>query len=307
MVMIYGGDLIKKYRKLRGITQEQLSEGICNTSTIQRIESGKQTPGVFIFMRLIERLGFESKKFFVGVFSKLEFDFFDTYYKVEAMTISGRLDGVDEKIEALKQLELKIDKEDGPKIREQMILALQISADKQRSADAAELSERLLHALSLTMPNFDEQKISDYMISSEEISLLNMLSASYGDLERRVNILYGVKKSMDKYYLDKYEKSRGYTLTLYNLSSALGYSGRHKEALEVCNIAIKYCVDHKRLYLLPHLKFNKACALFYLGDTETYKQLVVDAIYALRNNEDYEDADIRKAFAENELKMTFCF
>ena len=308
MVKVFGGALIKKYREERGITLEELSDDICHFTTLHRIEKGDQSPNIFVFMRLVQRLGFEPEKFFVGAFTKTEFDFFNLYYEVEALIMGGKFDEASAKIDTLEKAGFDLGKVGGDKIREQMILVLKLSASQDNDEDPISRIEAIQYALRLAISNFNETKISSYMLSYDEIALLNMLATAHGDAsnsDKEIDILHQVKKSMDKYYLDKYEKSRGYTLTLFNLSSALGHANRHSEAIEICDIAIKYCVEHKRLYLLPHLKFNKACALFYSGDKDKYKRLATDAIHALINNEYFNDAKERIKIAEEKLGLSF--
>ena len=310
MVMVFGGELIENYRNIRGITRKQLCEGICSESTLMRIENGTQNPGVFIFMRLIEKLGFESKKFFVGIFNESEFDFFNTYYEIESLIMSNKLDEADSKLSFLRHAERNLSKKDGPKIREQMLMVLQFSIAQNRGADSKLQNKAITDALKLTIPKFEKSKISTYMLSFDEIALLNMLAASHGiagETEDEIYILRSVKESMDKYYLDKYEKSRGYTLTMLNLSTALGFMERHDEVIEICDIAINYCVTHRRFNLLPQIKFNKACALFYSGDKSSYKRLTIDALHTLRNNEDFKAFEVRRVFAEKEMKIKFSF
>lgn len=308
MVMVHGGNLIKHHREKRKITIAQLCEGICSTSTLQRIENNKQTPSVFVFMRLIERLGFDASKFFTGVFDEKELEFFNAYYEIEALLMSKKIDEAELKIKILRHLGQNFDKGDGAKIREQKLLVLELAIERQKEVDVAQYSDKILQALRLTFPKFDESKIATYMLSFDEISLLNMLAMSYevaGNPEKEIEILKSVKASMDKHYADEYEKSRGYTLTLSNLSTALGIAGRHAEVIEICDIAIKHCVAHKRLFVLPKLKFNKGCAMFYLGKKDGYKRLIIEAVYALRNNEDFVSAESSKAFAEDELGIIF--
>jgi len=308
MVKVFGGALIKKYREERGITLEELSDDICHFTTLHRIEKGDQSPNIFVFMRLIQRLGFESEKFFVGAFTKTEIDFFNLYYEAEALIMGGKFDEAIPKIDTLEKAGFDLGKVGGDKIREQMILVLKFNVSQNKNEDPINRKEAIKKTIHLTISAFDETKISEYMLSYDEIALLNMLATAYGDVgnsDKEIDILHQLKKSIDKYYLDEYEKSRGYTLTLFNLSSALGYAERHSEVIEICDIAIKYCVEHRRLYLLPHLKFNKACALFYSGNKDKYKQLATDAIHTLINNEDFNDAKERIKIAEEKLGLNF--
>lgn len=310
MLAIYSGELIKEYRISRGITLEQLSQGLCNPATLQRIEKGKRTPSIFVFIKIVERLGFEARRFYFSGHGRAEMDFLNVYYEADALVANEKLDEATAKIAELEILERNLHKSDGAKLRRQMVYVLKCGMAQLRGEDISNHIKTIKEALALTLPGYDELSISELLLTYDEIALLNMLATAYrklGEIDRGINIYYQIKRSMDRFYLDKQEKSRGYIMTLYNLSSALGYEKRHVEALETCNIAIEFCVEQKRLNLLPHLKFNKACALFYLGEREGYKELAIEAIYALKNNEYFHDAAIREEFAKNEMKIILPF
>ena len=50
-------ELIRQLRIEKGLTQEQLAEGICSPVTISRIENGTQQPSNKVLGLLLDRLG----------------------------------------------------------------------------------------------------------------------------------------------------------------------------------------------------------------------------------------------------------
>ena len=56
MKELFIGEVIKRKRKELRLTQEELCEGICEPSTISRIESGKQVPAKNKLDALLQRL-----------------------------------------------------------------------------------------------------------------------------------------------------------------------------------------------------------------------------------------------------------
>ena len=54
-------NLVKKYRKKRGMTQEKLAEGICTQAIISKIEKGQTNLSVDIFSELCKKLEISSK------------------------------------------------------------------------------------------------------------------------------------------------------------------------------------------------------------------------------------------------------
>lgn len=64
------GEIIQKRRSALGLTQEQVCEGICEPSTLSRIESGRQTPSRNKVMVILQRLGLSGERYFALVNKK---------------------------------------------------------------------------------------------------------------------------------------------------------------------------------------------------------------------------------------------
>ena len=64
MDLVSLGDYIKQRRTGLGLTQAQLSEGICDTTTVSRIERGEQDPRHNTVIALLERLGAPYDRYF---------------------------------------------------------------------------------------------------------------------------------------------------------------------------------------------------------------------------------------------------
>lgn len=61
------GQVIKRTRESLGMTQEELSDGICSVETLSRIENGKRAPNRANFEALMERMGKCGKKYIPNV------------------------------------------------------------------------------------------------------------------------------------------------------------------------------------------------------------------------------------------------
>lgn len=51
------GRLVNYERNKRKISAQELTQGICSLSALQRLESGERLPDFFVLERIIERLG----------------------------------------------------------------------------------------------------------------------------------------------------------------------------------------------------------------------------------------------------------
>lgn len=57
------GFVIKQKREEKGISQKELCKGICDHSTLSRIERGKHEPSVTTLKMLLQRLGLDDEEF----------------------------------------------------------------------------------------------------------------------------------------------------------------------------------------------------------------------------------------------------
>jgi transcriptional regulator with XRE-family HTH domain len=306
MAIMHAGKIIRQYRKKAGLTQKQLCGTDCDSSTLRRIENGERSASVFLFAKLLSKLGINPEKFYISIAGDKEIEFFNCYYEIEGLTLDGNWEQAEQMMPILAKHESKLPKGEGVSIRKQMVLALYCGILAEKETDPTVLISEATTALTLTLPNLSDKTIAASVMAYDEIALLNILACGHnraGDTKKAISILESVQASIESFHLDGYEKSRGCIHTLYNLSTFYGFAALHEEALRACNTAIKYCVMHKRLFLLPHIKFNKACALHFLGKADEVKTLVIDSICALRNNENYNDAQVRRTFAEDVLEI----
>lgn len=57
------GEIIREKRLEQGLSLEELSEGICDVSTLSRLETGKQSPTRHKLNRLLQKLGISDDRF----------------------------------------------------------------------------------------------------------------------------------------------------------------------------------------------------------------------------------------------------
>jgi len=138
----------------------------------------------------------------------------------------------------------------------------------------------VLKALRVTRPNFDEGKIGTYALSLDEIFLTNQLAVVYfleESIEKSTDVFLALKEAVDGNYIESDEVISTYSGLLYNLSKNLGLLKRYEEALDVCNNGIDWCDKHRKFFHYPLFLYNKANALFYLGEKEDGRKLLEKA------------------------------
>jgi len=304
MAFLYAGSLIKEQRKQMGLTLEKLCDGICDISSLRRIESGQRTPSTFVFIRLMERLGFDATKYFVNITDKAEMNFIDLVNETTALLKAHKNEEARDKINALESAERLLSKNEGANIRKQMVMSAQCTLSMNIRGNKEQRRAKAVEALRLTIPNFDIGNIIEYLFTPIELSIIITLVNTY-EIDTKVDIYYQLKSNMERYFFDESERAKKYTLILSNLANQLTGTGRYKEVLEICAIGISYCIKNDKLDKLPNFKFMKANALFAEGNvTQEIENLVAEAIYGSKCNENFVAVELFSSFAEEEMRLT---
>lgn len=269
------GLFIKKKREEQHIRQEDLCRGICDKSTLSRIERGKQEPSSGILGVLLQRLGINEDQLAVLLGPK-DFEISDLQKEIVALNSQREYEKAAEKIRRLEQLVEPTDK-----ITQQFILRCKALAYFPEDYPASR--DLLLQALSLTLPDFDFDRISDYLLGIEEIKILNQLANSYseaGDRRFAIHIYRQLFEDPRKRLFNTETELTILPLLSYNYSRLLGLERRYEEEIEIATLGQQECIKYNKCRLLGGLLLNIACALHELGKNEESKSMLIDAYYA---------------------------
>ena len=253
------GLFIKKKREEQHIRQEDLCRGICDKSTLSRIERGKQEPSSGILGVLLQRLGINEDQLAVLLGPK-DFEISDLQKEIVALNSQREYEKAAEKIRRLEQLVEPTDK-----ITQQFILRCKALAYFPEDYPASR--DLLLQVLSLTLPDFDFDHISNYLLGIEEakVSLVIMIS--------------------------------------YNYSRLLGLERRYEEEIEIATIGQKACIQYNKTRGLGGLLLNISCALHELGRNEESKSKIIDSFYAYRLMGDFASCEVIRKYAKETFKI----
>lgn len=269
------GLFIKKKREEQHIRQEDLCRGICDKSTLSRIERGKQEPSSGILGVLLQRLGINEDQLAVLLGPK-DFEISDLQKEIVGLNFQKEYEKAAEKIRRLEQLVEPTDK-----ITQQFILRCKALAYFPEDYPASR--DLLFQALSLTLPDFDFDHISDYLLGIEEIKILNQLANSYseaGDRRFAIHIYRQLFEDSRKHLLNSEAKVSLFTMLSYNYSRLLGLERRYEEEIEIATLGQQACIRYNKCQYLGGLLLNIACALHELGKNDESKSKLIDAYYA---------------------------
>lgn len=288
------GLFIKKKREEQHIRQEDLCRGICDKSTLSRIERGKQEPSSGILGVLLQRLGINEDQLAVLLGPK-DFEISDLQKEIVALNSQKEYEKAAEKIRRLEQLVEPTDK-----ITQQFILRCKALAYFPEDYPASR--DLLLQALSLTLPEFDFDHISNYLLGIEEVKILNQIANSYseaGDRRFAIHIYRQLFEDPRKRLFNIEAELTLLPLLAYNYSRLLGLERRYEEEIEIATLGQKTCIKYNKCQYLGGLLLNISCALRELGQDKESRSKLIDSFYAYHLMGDESSCNLIIQYAQN--------
>lgn len=222
------GEVIKRTRESLGITQEELSDGICSVENLSRIENGKTTPNRANFEALMEKLGKTGKKYLPFVRGK-DMETHLLQDKIAHLISNDRYVDIPPILEKVEQ---KLDLED--KINQQYILRVKALTKYNLGEISEEEKRQMLEmALRCTIPRYENGELTSGILTRMEIFIFCNIAASYaeeGNLEKAIEILKQLEVYFQNTQIDKKERESSEVLALSNLAQCLGRAGFSEEA-----------------------------------------------------------------------------
>ena len=161
------GSIIREARLKAGLSQEKLSEGICSTLSLSRIENGTAGVSPSTFQALMSHAGAPCEAFPIFA-NRIDFDCFYTLKRVKFYLDCWQLRETYEeldKIEAMKFAENKF------YYQEWLLLHCKLQF-RSGCGNHSEIYNTLLDALHISRPKIDFSDFRDLLLSLNEIGLL---------------------------------------------------------------------------------------------------------------------------------------
>ena len=298
------GIIIRQRRDMLGLSQQQLCQGICDRSTLSRIERGDQVPAYSTLRALLQRLELQEKDlpFLLG-----QPDFQTAQLQKEIVALNTRKQwlAAQQKIRQLEDLPTAA----SPLIR-QFILRAKALAGYEQDGKAApypyeEQRQMLLEALQISCPGIDPEHPQGHLLGEEEGKILNQIAITYSESGERRRAIEIYRQLMDYLQTHQVGTDTGAVLlplVAYNYSRLLGRERRYEECIEVAEIGRQCCVMYGRCKMLGGLLLNIAYSLHELGDDEKAKELLIESYYAYKVMEDFRSCEVVQKYAEESLK-----
>lgn len=307
MNKVFIGEVIKRRRKDLNITQARLCEGICDTTTLSRIEHGTQKPSIRIIQALLERLGLTDEQYFAFITKD---DENIEYFRHKIISDLFRLEASIEPdksqlINMIKQeqQELLNIAEKESTIIEQftkfIISSLQNISGESKDADYL---SSLFNIIEMTIPDFNIEQIGKYVYTHQEIVLINCIASAYSKTGKTENALQMLNSIFD--YLSKINEKSDELLTLVPLIS-LNYvrelcrTNKYNEAINIATYGLDICRNQGVSHFMPGLMHEAAKAYYHLQDLNQCHDFYIQA-YCLYKTINHQRgiAEVRNEFFE---------
>ena len=162
----------------------------------------------------------------------------------------------------------------------------------------------------MTLPDFDFDHISNYLLGIEEIKILNQIANSYseaGDRRFAIHIYRQLFEDPRKQLLNTEAKVSLIIMLSYNYSRLLGLERRYEEEIEIATIGQQACIQYNKTRGLGGLLLNIAYAQHGLGLDDECKCNLIDAYYANRIMKNYTSCEVIKNYAQEIFGTDFKF
>ncbi len=276
MAVYVVGDFLRETRMRKGYTQEEVSYGICTPASLSRIENGAQKPGRLILEKLFERLGTEN-------------NLFDSFVSREEMELYSEIqtlirDITDEDITRLERQIAIVEQmaQNASELEHQCLYFAKGELARQRDKDDVDAMEYYMKAIHITLPDFDgKNPLRNNLLTFDEIMIINaiaILHANNEDIMAALKLDMWMEDYMENKVVDGKMKTAKYPMILYNLSCWFYDQQCYKEAIEMADRGIDFCVKYGNLAAFPRLILNKGVSLAEYGEIDKAKNILHQAI-----------------------------
>lgn len=300
------GLYIKKMREEMDVKQDVLCRGICDRSTLSRIEHGKQEPSYYTLKVLLQRLGISEERFQI-LMGPQEFEIAELQKEIVADNVAENFSAAIQKIERLEQLSQPVEH---PILR-QFILRVRALAGYEQDGvrmayDYRTQREMLMQALELTCAGINLKNMGRFLLGEDEAKIINQIAITYseeGNRRQAIEIYRQLIRYVQSHFAGCEVGRVMLPLTAYNYSRLLGLECYYEEAIEIAKLGRQCCVRYNSCRMLGGLLLNIACCLHELGEDEKSRELLVQSYYVYKVMEEHRSCKVVQNYAKETFGM----
>lgn len=276
MQKIKTGNMLYQIREQKKISRKKLCAGVCSLAALSKYERGERTPDGLLFHYLMQRMGMSPDDFAI-MLSAEEYQ----YYIWKASVFEAIQNHEWEEAEQLFHSEQAADRSCSEKIQNQFYLYFASVYAEKIEKNQKKSVKFLWESLQETVPDFLENKLGTYQLSTFEIGLIAMYFYKGGQTEllssNEVYVnLQALLVYVRKVISDKRETARLIPGIVCALLNICGERMDIWERLSIEEEAITLLKENYKLYHLPEI------LKFYVKDlaqTDTEKVKIYEKQY----------------------------
>ncbi|MCM2604300.1 helix-turn-helix transcriptional regulator [Rossellomorea marisflavi] len=269
------GKKIKELRKNSGLSQEELSEGICTQAQISKIEKGLVFPYASTLYQISQKLGVDVNYFFdIGTTPRLDY----VQEVVEQLQIMRRSLRFKEMMDIVKAEEINPLFSQNKKNLQLLLWhkGIYLYEVENKKDEAIETLYKAVHIAD----------VKGKIMQEREIEILLTIGAIYSEAD--INMALTIFEEVGSHvqllpHLNDYTiKTRLY----YNLARTLTILNRLDESNKYCAEAIKWCLQRDSIYLLGEILYQKGYNLELVNKPKEAKELMEKALIVFELQQD---------------------
>lgn len=250
-------EMIREMREAQGLSQEELSEGICTQETLSRIENGKRSPNKKNFHKIMEKMGIQRGIYYGNIIA----EHYDLYEKVR---LYSRYISKEERDNAKMLLQ---------EIEEQLELSIPVNRQFvevghieerlwKREITEEQAIEKLKKLLYLTMPSIESKDFVYRVPYREEFIILNKIAFCYkkrNELDKALTIFEQIKEKYDNsMVMMRHHAVPGFIFYI-NYASTLEVSDELEKSEQIGKEGISHALNCMRGDVVGPILVNMSC------------------------------------------------
>lgn len=270
-------ELIRKARKNCGFSQEALSDAICTTENLSRIENGGISPEEKNYRSLMEKMhqAVERNR---GIINVPDYKLREELRMVSKYASQMEYDKAQR---IWRKLSGKIPR--NSKENRQCILRYDtlISYGK-KEIGWKEATRRYESALRETMPRFKQIDIAEWPLTRTEIFLLNNIASGYYSMGKRQEakqILDSLKRAFDSSAVSISYRITEYMVLLYNMAMVEKMEGNMQQAKELFEEGVRLQLQAGRLTKVAKLLYSLGWVMQEKREDEKARKRIKQAFH----------------------------
>ena len=304
MKVKYLGEIVRQQRKMLGVSQEQVCEGLCTPMTLSRFESGRQTPSRDCVVAILQRLGLPDDRYYAQLtreetrLALLKKEMLASCSQFEQAFGEERRQARMNALEKLRDLERCVKEDD--RINQQFILRMKITLETYPPQKKLEMS---MNAIRLTSPQFDPDEIGKCLYCANELIIINKIAVHYASCGQGGKAI-DIYEQLLKLVLKRSPNQDCLYLITYNYARYLASEKRLEEALKIAKIGRQICMKQGSYCLFPRFLHIEVECCYFMGKINRSMELYRSAYHIYGAVMDAKNQEILKIDAKERFDLT---